>query len=614
MSDNPLQAQQDTIRVPAYGNEGFRLDYPAFDQQLINCYAEVVRNPTTGDGEVVVTKRKGIVKVGSLDFSTHCAVLGIAALPLALISIPNLYDVYVAAYYDSTFIRIICFRPQAGTSVLMGSIAVGNASDKVYLSAGWTGSVAAPVHTVMVTWESGIGTTSKGYYADASTGTFAAASLTQITAAQSPWVLGKITRGPILQLNNQFYVATLDGVIYGTGTVTGIGSLQSAYVDRTDLTAGAEKGWVTPLAAVSSLVPDQFHCLVRYKHHLVACGKNSMQFFSDVGNGVGTEGIAIAATDQAFIKFGVLDGYHIINIDDILYWVAVGADNTLGVWRLDGYSPVKISSKKQDEEIRVTRKAAAYQYKIFSWVQAGKRHLGITGMYVYGLAYSSENYFTQDTGTTAGNIAANECYATIGMYNIEDKTWWYMGFADGQTGLPTSIHTCAAVGNQYPPTENPQNYVQRCLINDPVSTGTTYLFAPSETVYTDSNRSTVNANIAYTMTCNINTISFGTDKRKRVTRATLILGNNYAYGASFADTGSLHLAFTPINVRDNYLGSGTYPTDRLQTRSMVVPNSYYRYYWNNLGMFRTLSMSVVEKSQRPFVIKAIELNVAQGTN
>lgn len=609
MSDNPLQAQQTTVRVPAYGVEGFRGDFAVFDQNLINCYAEVIRNPTTGEGDVVVTKRGGFTRLGTMDLSTHCAVLGVLARPMAFMAIPTLYDVYIAAYFDSTFIRIICYRPQAGTSVLMGSIAVGNDSDKVYLSHGWTGSVAAPVTTMMVTWENGVGTSSAGYYADASTGTFAAASLTQITAAQSPWVRGKITRGPILQLNNQFYVATIDGVIYGTGTVQGLGVLESAYVDRTVLTAGAEEGWVTSLAAVSSLVPDQFHTLVRYKHHLVSCGKNTMQFFSDVGNPVGTIGIAIAPTEQAFIKFGVLDGYHVLNIDDVLYWVSMGADDTIGVWRLDGYTPVKISNKKQDREIRETRRQASYQYNMFALVTGSKRHIGITGMYAYGLAYTSEPRFGGGS-TTAG--AVTSCKGDVGLYNIDDKTWWYLANTNGDS---PNIFTVTAVGNQYPPTTNPQNYTQRMLVFDVnASYGNTYIYAPQETTYADAIHSLAGGNQAYNVTVNINTVMFDTEKRKRINKAKIILVNNYAYGtSSYTDTGTLGLAYTAINVSDDQLNGNVFPKDRLQIRSTQIPNSYYRYYYNNLGSFRTLSMSVVERSLRPFSLKCIELDVAQGT-
>ena len=458
--DKALQVQQDNIRLPVYDVEGFRTDWPLLDQTLINCFAEVVRNPITGEGEVIATKRSGIQRSGTLTLAGHLTD-PTTAFPIANYVVPNLYDVYVTAYWDTTHIRVIQYRPVAGTSTLLGSIVVGNEYDKVYISHGWTGDEAAPVITLLLTWESGVGTSSKGYYAEVGSGVFGAGSLTAISATSDPWTLGKITRGPILQLNQQFYVAELNGKIYGTGTI----KANTANVKAQVLTAGAEEGWTSPNNFISSLVPDQFHTLVRFKHHLVAVGKTSMQFFSDVGNSLSPTGggVAIQGTDQAFVKFGALNGYLVANVDDILYWIAYGADSTVGLWKLDGYTPVKISTKKQDNQIRelaLGNTTALYYSRLSAVVFNNKKHMIIPGLYSYTRAYSNEDVCQLSNATQ--KMSATASTGWIGAYCIDDKTWWYI-----RNGSEVFLfYPVASFGNPLSPQYNQDAYKQYIIRGD----------------------------------------------------------------------------------------------------------------------------------------------------
>ena len=602
MSDRPLQAQQDTIRLPVYDVEGFRTDWPLLDQTLINCFAEIIRNPTTGDGEIVTTKRPGIARAGTLDFSTHLTD-PTTAYPIANYTVPNLYDVYIAAIFDTANIRIIQYRPQANTTALLGSIAVGNAGDKVYISHGWTGDAAAPVTTLLVTWESGAGTSTKGYYAEVTGSAFAIGSLTAISATYDPWSLGKLTRGPILQLNQQFYVATQNGQIYNTGTV----KANTANVKARVMTAGAEEGWTNALNFINSLVPDQFLRLIRYKHHILAIGKTSIQFFSDVGNSLSPSGggTPIQGTDQAFIKFGAISGYHVINVDDIIYWVAYGPDNTVGLWKLDGYTPVKVSNKRQDNQFRdmANSDTTMLRSQLFTLVCGNKKHIGCGGMYAYTRAYSYEG--TSDLTNATQTMFDLESTGYFGMYNLEDKTWWYMSLGTTNINL---FYPTPSFGNPYGDGVDPyKQYILKGGLNG--EGRPYYIYTMTEGTYLDDYvytgaRDVTNRYILSAV--QFNNVNFSTEKRKRINKAKVIFGTNLAYNSGDANIYSLSLIVAKSNAVD------TTNVDDFTARPIQIPNNYHRYYWNNLGMSRNWMFCIMEKSPIPMTIKALELDLAQG--
>lgn len=47
--DRPLQAQSETIRVPLWGEEQHDPFGYVNDQSFLNCFAEVFKDPTTGE-------------------------------------------------------------------------------------------------------------------------------------------------------------------------------------------------------------------------------------------------------------------------------------------------------------------------------------------------------------------------------------------------------------------------------------------------------------------------------------------------------------------------------------------------------------------------------------
>lgn len=584
-SGNPLQAQSDTVRIPPYSTEtdrGFTVDY--LGQKLINCYAHVVRNPITGDGEIQVSKRPGVAPT-ALDFGSH---LTVDYTPLAAISITNLYDVYVIAVQDGNNIRIIQVRPEVTptpTSTLIGTIATSGSTNphKVYLSYGWTGVQPSPVWTLTVNYVDGDGVTNKAYHAYAAGGVFTAASLTQITVATSPWGSGVQTRGPILQLNNQWYVAALDGRIYNTGTALP----GSSYISNADTSVSPARGWNNTGNWIGSRFPEQFEGMILYKHHLVAFGKTSIQFFNDEGQSISGSGggSPLLPTDQALIRFGVMACNHMINVDDVLYWISYGKNDTAGVWKLDGYTPVKISTKAIDDHIiDLFTIGAANQSYLSTFLMGGKKHIAIAAINSYTMAY----YFNQ-TGWPASLIAKYDQQYGIGMclcYVVDDKTWWSLSF--------NNLNLIGIIPFTLFNRTNNLSYRQYFLRGD--STRVWYIdrqFYDIDLDYTTQ--------IPPLAIVQFNTLDFSNEKRKRINKVKAIFQGNPS--ATPTDTNYLILGYN----RDN----SSVATD-LNSRVIDYAQSSFRYYWNNLGMVRSLNLALVDMSTKPMELRYLELDVSQG--
>lgn len=616
MADRQLQAQQDTIRVPVYDTEGFRTDIANLDQTLINCFAEVVRNPVTGDGEIVATKRDGIMSVTTVTFTTHFTGTANSQYALANYVVTNLYDVYVSAWLDGTNIRIIQYRPQAGTTTLIGTITGVPAGDhKVYLSHGWTKDKDNPTWTLIVTYENGNDGTSKAYTAEAS-GTFpniafTATSLNQITGATSPWGASIKTRGPVLQYNNQWYVATLDGNIYSTGNT----EPNQSYVTNADIvTVGPNyQSWCDLANFIKSEFPEQFETCILYKHHLLAVGKTSIQFFTDEGEAI-NPGVSILPTDQALIRFGTISGKHVLNVDDVLYWIGYGKDNTLGLWKLDGYTPVKISTKKQDQEIIRTYQGdyVINQSNLFCCVMGNKKHIGISAVDMFAMTFGTDfNGVITGAGLTQRPVNT-WAKASFAMYSLEDKTWWYLSLGQGVSVL----YPATSFGNPYTPIFNSDPWYQYLLrgnsvLSDAPAEGHQKLYAITPNVFLDNY---VTSDITFgatgtwvQMTLQTNGIEFQNLKRKRINRVTLAVGNSYKLDTvNPTYVGSLILSWNKTNNID-------FNDNDITSRLITIPNTSFRYYFNNLGMARHISFCLTEKSPYPISFKYFEIDVAQGT-
>jgi hypothetical protein len=617
MADNPLQAQQDSIRIPVYDVEGFRTDWPLYDQNLVNCFAEVVRNPVSGSGEIVATKRPGlqVVSPETLDFTSLTADPS-KFFPIANYCVTNVYDVYICAYNDADagLIRIITYRPQVPSFAQVATIPSTSTWDKVYFSHGWVDTSDNPTWVVTCTWEDGTGASTKGFAVELSGGVISAGTWSQITHVNSPWgqTPAKQTRGPLIQLNNQWYVASLNGQIHSTGTT----SPTSSYVSNADtVTAGPNyQGWSNAANFIASRFPESYVGLIQYKHHLVALGLTSMQFFTDEGESI-NPGIPILPTDQALIKFGCISGKHCINVDDILYWIAYGKDNTVGLWKIEGYTPVKISNKKQDNEIRTmaqsfTELKASH---LFTIILGNKKHIGISNSTTYTLGYAGNNSDFPQSDTYVMGIF--DCYARMSMYSIEDKTWWYITSTGGIGNVFAGMYPVTSFGTSISPKYDLGSYKQYILmrlagtISSAMIQGA-FIWTTVEGTYLDSYLDSAWKTYAVCTTIQFNGIQVSTEKRKRINRVKSILGSNFKKNSADTTVNKYCLLVSKKNVIDDNLGVNT---DTI-IRTIDIPNNFYRYYWNNLGMGRNISLALMERTNQPHSVRYLEIDLAQGTS
>ena len=105
-----------------------------------------------------------------------------------------------------------------------------------------------------------------------------------------------------------------------------------------------------------------------------------------------------------------------------------------------------------------------------------------------------------------------------------------------------------------------------------------------------------------------NNVQFSTEKRKRINKAKAIMGTNLPYNSADANIYSMCLVYARTNTVDV-----SNPFSDVQYRAQQIPNTFHRYYWNNLGMSRDWCFLIIEKSPLPFAMKYLELDLAQGT-
>lgn len=600
--DKALQAQQDTIRLPLYTEEGFRSDWSVFDQTLINCFAEKATDSTTGEGYTLVTKRPGLQRT-ALNFSATFPNSDLLK-PLVNMVMTSLYDVCIGAFFYETTssIYIIAYKPIAQTYTVVGTISGRTFNDRIFIEECQLGSTAAQIPGFVVSLQNTNMSSSAGYYAQSSSGAFTATSLQIITAANFPVTLGKVITGPIIQMNGLFYVATVDGLIYQTF---------AGY--PYDLTATAWNSSSNYFA--TGRYPDQLIGVFRYKHHLIAMGKDSIEFLNDdVDLTNATTGTSISSTTQAFIKFGGISPKLVLNVDDILYWVSYGSSSTLGLWKLDGYTPVKISTKRQD--VMFTQSLPGQLSDpltmLFSVVLGNKKHIGINNLNMYVMSYAGDSI---NDGEVFSFTASN-CRSNILMYNLEDQTWWGMHIANSGS---INIIPTGSFGNTV--TINP--YKQYVLIHSPatVGDGNDFLFTFAEDTltpgryYDEVPHINPTGYFSYTpiLVCfQPNAYWFNNEKRKRIHRVSLIFANSLTKAHDDTNVYKLYLMYNKENVVDSQLGASGSANNIV--RIIDIPNLFYRYYVNNLGMMRIFAPCIVCRSMDSFSLKNIELNISQGVS
>lgn len=587
MADLTARALYDTVRVPLSGPADYAINDGSFaiqDQSYLNCFPVSVSGPD-GSKDVYINKRPGSERLGislasilgNIDWALH-----------ANISITSLNDIYIAAIFDVTNSKfVICqYRPVTGTTLKVGEITGANFQDQLFL----TELTIANTATLGIVYNSVDGVTSRGYYSTSVAGSFSG-GITEITDTDFPPKRGSPLPlvGGMVQMNGQTYVLTNTGELCNSE----VNSITS---------------WRTEGVVQAISYPDQGVGLVRYKHHVVVFGEDSIEFFSDAGNPFPRS--PLGRTDQAFIKFGAMSARTIMALDDTIYWLAKSASGTIGLWKLDGYSPVKLSSPGEDVLLSNAPSVAAGVTPQFCTISYyGQRHLLISGITLRPLGAAT--FFPNDPHA----LGPIELFSTL-AYNINEKVFW--GFAPG--GDPegsTNFTRFAPMGtsryvltNTYPETQYYLwNSVGSGFISYLVDPGYIYVNNPSGNIFVDGYEEGVDDGNTYTFYYSPNRIMFGNEKRKRIHKIKAVF-DQLTSDFNPPETGA-YLWF--MIGRDEFTYQ-TADTQNVIMRYVEVPNDYNRYYVTNLGAFRTLYIALISKNAMGMRLRALEIDMSQGTS
>lgn len=579
MSDVVARDIYDTVRIPlvqapvANGDDYALNGTP--EQFMLNCYPVSSTDPHTGEKEVWIQKRPGFTR----NTDNLLTPLGaVTSTCCANISITQLNGVFVTAIYDQTNSKhVIC---QYGLlTVKIGEITGTSQSDQIFL----TELTIANTPTVGVIWNNYAGTLSKGYFATSAAGSFPAASLTEIVDVDFPPKRGSpaVLVGGMIQMNSTTYVMTNQGEIVNS-----------------DLNSITSWNGLGTIQAIS--YPDNGSGLVRYKNYILAFGEDSMEFFQDVGNPSPVS--PLQRMDQAFIKFGAIHAKAIIALDDTVYWLARSSSGATGMWKLDGFTPVKLTSVVEDQQIgRFTTTSGINEvHSLLPIELMGQKHIiigGVTGR--AGLFFSS-NTITGDPYSFSNSIGMVTGVLT---YSITENFWWYWNtrtVGSGAGAVPYAVTIFNTV--------NSSNSTQIWILGgNPSGNMGAYQYESrvANNLFSDFNSS--NVSTPFPVIFQSNRWQVQTNKKKRVHKYRILFDSLFS-NPSDAETGAL-LWFAIA--KDSW--SAIASTGVVTTRSVAIPNTTNQYYVNNLGSGRLWATGFGTVNRMSMRLRAIELDISMGS-
>jgi hypothetical protein len=604
MADQPLQQEQGNILVPVYDAPNTRSTLSGagiyFEQSYINCWPEIYKPLSSyAAPNLAVTKRPGCLANAALTPTIASYGTSDQMVCLANIVVTQLYDIYIAAFFDNAAskIYIIQYRPIALTSTKIGEIATANVNDLVFITEITDGATLLP--GIAVSYQKSDKSSGTGYYSISLAGVFTGAAVPQglnaIASGSFPSNLGtpRIITGPFQHMNGHTYIMTIDGFIYESQLNAG----------NPDITS-----WNTNATVTASQYPDRGVGVYRYKHLLLACGQDSIEFWSPDNNAPPQS--SLVRTDQAFIKFGATSPKMVINIDDVLYWVAFGSSSTTGVWQLDGYTPKKISTQREDVLISnafgVSIGFPSY-VTLETILMNGKKHLVFNGVTGYSLAYGTTGYSGADT-YVIGSVT--DVSASIQCFNITDQMWWQLNMHNkgGAFIMPATAFPSSLTAGQY----KQYFFVRKAgvTINNQVSSTRpmAWVILGAEGTFYDDNPTGTPTTEAITVAITFNTTWNLTTKRKKLIKLIAMMDTLTIAGGDV----SVYTFYFLFNKDGNFNGT-------TNVRGLLLPtqntgNMSSRYSINNLGMYRQLNLGIVWKSKDAFRMQGLELEVARGTH
>jgi hypothetical protein len=448
MAEFLLKETYDTVRIPAYQPNlytagRFRSGSNDVGRKYFNMFPSGT-GLNSGSPEVWIEKRQGMT---AITFDLSSILGGANTSCLYNITMTQLTDVFVAAIYDSTNSKIVIIQYQPNTSLCtkIGEITGTTVTDQVYLTELSFGNVA----WLGVTWHNKTSTSSSGYYAQSVGGLFPALSLTQITDGDFPSNLGTADHltGPMVQMNGFTFVMGRSGRIYASDADTISAWTATSYVN-------------------TGMYPDTGIGICRYKDMLVMFGKDSVEFWTY--DSTVTVGLCpLSRTDQAFLKFRCLSPKSFINIDDVLYWIGNSSSSTNGIWRMEGFTPVKVSGQDEDAMVANLSRSIDSMHvgRLWSMMMNAKKHLiiGLAPSLGNGLGIVGGETFPGDTNT----LSSIEPRSGMLCMTMDEKEFWL--FRDGYTTNLNLLFPMPAASMMYPNTTAQTQYFPGGYVDGPAN-------------------------------------------------------------------------------------------------------------------------------------------------
>ena len=275
-----------TVRLPLFGSPTNRSDAVDFDQRFVNCYPEFIDNPIAGVTRIYIQKRAGT--------STHIQPAGTTGEGRGLWSWNSkLYSIIGnKVYSNSTAIKTLTTSTGA-----CGAVPVSAGTDYLFICDGVKGYTIDTLDVV-----------------------------TEITDIDFP--TPHIPTPAFM--DGYIFLPKTTGEIYNCGL-------------NTPLVWGAID-FITPEA-----FPDGILGLARQNNQVVALNEDSVEFFYNSGNSVGSP---LLPTQQAVLQFGCASIGTVAEQENLVTFVATSGLGNCFVVSVDGFKPEVISTPAIDRILK----------------------------------------------------------------------------------------------------------------------------------------------------------------------------------------------------------------------------------------------------------------------
>lgn len=295
-----------------------------------------------------------------------------------------------------------------------------------------------------------------------------------------------ITRTPIAKIISVNFPSAVGKFVFVDGyafVMTAAGRIYNSSLN--DITTWGASDYIT-----ANLSPDQGVSLARYKNQIIAFGSDSGELFYNAGN---PSGSVLSRSDQNFFKVGAFGANSIVNVEDTIYWLGVSGSRGAAVYKLEGFTPVKVSIQEIDSILNIL---------VGSIVVGSSIYLGAAAV------SGNINLFLTNIGRWVETGGASSIQTLL--YDITNNIWHGWGTANaGVSNSYGSFHLPAYV-----------SYYNRIYFGGK-ATGRIDKMEMGEICYYRDNTTTGADGATYNMQVLTKKLNFGTNNRKLISRLTL---------------------------------------------------------------------------------------------